>query len=205
MTKGFFLTLEGGEGVGKSSQARKLQDYFTAQGKDCVLTREPGGSPVAEAIRNLIFADKAAHISAETELLLMFAARKDHIETVIAPALEAGKTVICDRYIDSSYVYQGAIGGVSEEKLDRLTADYVAPYLPDLCLLFDAPVEISAARLAQRHGADNNRNDLKSLEHAEILRRAYLARADVAPYMRVTEASGTETETFDKILKIINL
>jgi dTMP kinase len=107
-TRGRFITLEGGEGAGKSTQARFIRDWLVERGRDVVLTREPGGSPLAEAIRSLVLGDWAEGVTPATEALLMFAARAAHWHTTIAPALDAGKDVVCDRFVDSSYAYQGA-------------------------------------------------------------------------------------------------
>ena len=144
MKKGIFITLEGVDGAGKSSHTEWLCDYFHALGHDVVLTREPGGTPIGEQLREILLHQE---MSQATEVLLMFAARQESIEQIIKPALAQGKVVISDRFTDSTYAYQGGGRGFSKEKIDQL-AQWVHADIPrDLTLLFDVPVEVARARL----------------------------------------------------------
>ena len=150
MARGLFITFEGGEGAGKSTQVGLLAMRLAAQGRDVVRTREPGGSPGGEAIRALLVTGGADRWSATTETLLMNAARCDHIERVIAPALQRGAVVICDRFADSTRAYQGAAGGAAPELIAALEAAVVGDTRPDLTFILDLPVEIGLARAAGR-------------------------------------------------------
>lgn len=154
-----FITFEGGEGSGKSTQARLLAGRLTAAGHDVVLTREPGGSPFAEAMRNVILDPATPPHSALSEALLFYAARADHLERTIRPALAAGRWVICDRFSDSSRVYQGVAGALSGDVLDRLEAIVVAPTRPDLTLIVDVPVAVGLARADARRGSASGGRD----------------------------------------------
>jgi dTMP kinase len=179
MAQGRFITLEGGEGAGKSTAAAFIRDWLAARGHTVLMTREPGGSPLAEAIRAVVLADWAEGVPAATELLLMFAARSAHVQATIRPALAAGKTVISDRFVDASWAYQGAGRGVAAARLQQLE-DYVLDGLqPQLTLLFDLPPELGLAR-AKRRG-DTNRFEAESLAFQARIRAAYLARATQAP------------------------
>jgi dTMP kinase len=164
VTRGRFITFEGGEGVGKSTQVRRLADRLRGRG-EVVVTREPGGSPGAEAIRGLLVKGPVERWSPISETLLMYAARRDHIERVIAPALARGAWVICDRFYDSSRAYQGAAGGAPASLLRALEADVVGDLIPDLTLILDLPVKAGLARAAQRgksgSGQDEGRFEAK--------------------------------------------
>ena len=146
MTRGRFITFEGGEGAGKSTQARALAERLRALDLDVVSTREPGGSPNAEALRALVVEGEAGRWSAIAETLLMNAARADHLEQVIRPALERGAWVICDRFADSTRAYQGAGGGVSADVISVIEEAVVGDDRPDLTLVFDLPVEVGLER-----------------------------------------------------------
>lgn len=154
MTRGRFITLEGGEGAGKSTQAARLVAALEAAGHRVVRTREPGGSPGAEDIRALVVRGEAARWSPRTEALLMFAARSDHLERTIRPALAAGAWVVCDRFADSSRVYQGVAGGVDPVFIEALDAAVVGPDQPDLTLVFDLPPDVGLSRAGARAGEE---------------------------------------------------
>ena len=141
MKRGKFLTLEGGEGTGKSTQAARLVDRLRERGIEVVQTREPGGTPGAEALRALLVQGGADRWSPTAELLLMYAARADHLERVIRPALKRGQWVVSDRFADSSRAYQGAGGGADPELIERIDRGVVGLDQPDLTLVFDLPVE----------------------------------------------------------------
>lgn len=175
MTRGFFIALEGGEGAGKSTQARRLAETLRASGHEVVQTREPGGSPGAEEIRKLLVTGDAARWTPLTEALLMYAAREDHLHATIRPALARGAVVISDRFADSSEAYQGAGGGVPLETLNALRSAVVGPDEPDLTLVFDLAVEAGLARAEARGG--DARFESKGTGYHQRLRDAYLAIA----------------------------
>jgi dTMP kinase len=179
VTRGRFITFEGGEGVGKSTQVRRLADRLRDRG-EVVVTREPGGSPGAEAIRALLVSGPVERWSPISETLLMYAARRDHIERVIAPALARGAWVICDRFYDSSRAYQGAAGGAPAGLLRALEAEVVGEVIPDLTLILDLPVKTGLAR-ASRRGQDEGRFEAKGAEFHERLRAAFLEIAAAEP------------------------
>jgi dTMP kinase len=174
LSRGVFITLEGSEAVGKSTIIQKIADFLTKNHIDYIQTREPGGTLLAEKIRTLIFDDTLPH-SQMTELLLLFAARRDHIERVIRPALDANKIVLCDRYIDSSYVYQSLIHTIPEKMIDSLVDDFIKPTLPDVCFIIDCDGETSFTRI-QKRGIQNH-NDDKPIAYFNHLRNGFLKRA----------------------------
>jgi dTMP kinase len=173
MRHGRFITLEGGEGTGKSTQAARLAKRLTAAGRAVVATREPGGSPGAEAIRALLVEGAPDRWSPTTETLLMYAARRDHIERVIEPALARGAWVVCDRFLDSTRAYQGAGGGASMDLIAALERDLVGPCMPDLTLVLDLPVDLGLKRAADRAGRER-RFEAKGRAFHERLCQAFL-------------------------------
>ncbi|MBX6421023.1 MAG: dTMP kinase [Nevskia sp.] len=173
--RGLFVVLEGGEGAGKSTHARRLRDWLAARGRSVVLTREPGGTPLAEAVRGLILRDWPEGMDAATEALLMFAARAAHLHGLIRPALEAGKDVICDRFVDASYAYQGAGRGLPAERIAALERFTLQGLQPDRVLVLDLAPELGLAR-AKTRGVEN-RFETESLEFMRRVRAAYLERA----------------------------
>jgi dTMP kinase len=180
VTRGRFITFEGGEGAGKSTQLRRLATRLTAAGHEVVATREPGGSPGAESIRDLVLNGAADRWSPVTETLLMYAARRDHIERVIRPALERGAWVVCDRFADSTRAYQGAAGGTDPQLIAALETFILEEVRPDLTLIFDFPPEIGLARAAARPGAEM-RFESKGMAFHERLRAGFLAIARAEP------------------------
>jgi dTMP kinase len=180
VSRGRFITFEGGEGAGKSTQARLLADALRARGIEVVLTREPGGSPGGERIRDLVVTGHAADWSAMTETLLMFAARDDHLRTVIRPALDAGKWVICDRFSDSTRAYQGVAGGVDPAFVESLDAAVVGVDQPDLTLVFDLPAQRGLDRALAR-GEGETRFEGKGAAFHARLAEAFRAIAAAHP------------------------
>ncbi|WP_020648744.1 dTMP kinase [Solimonas variicoloris] len=178
-TRGRFITLEGGEGAGKSTQARFIRDWLVERGREVVLTREPGGSPLAEAIRSLVLGDWAEGVTPPTEVMLMFAARAAHWHTTIEPALAAGRDVVCDRFVDSSYAYQGAGKGVDETALQVLERLAVGSHKPDLTLLFDIEPALGLQRTRER--GEENRFEQETLEFMQRVRESFVARARAEP------------------------
>ncbi|OTG73228.1 dTMP kinase [Acinetobacter sp. ANC 4169] len=149
-----FISFEGTEGVGKTTLIGKVHEYFVQQGQDVVLTREPGGTPMAEQIRSLLLSvNHEESMANDTELLLMYAARAQHLQQVIVPALAAGKTVLCDRFTDASFAYQCAGRGLSKEKLQLLNANFVS-HMPNITFWLDAPTELGMARARERGALD---------------------------------------------------
>lgn len=178
--RGRFITFEGGEGAGKSTQVRALVATLRARGLEVVATREPGGSPGAEALRELLVKGDAGRWSPISETLMMYAARSDHLERVIRPALDRGAWVVCDRFADSTRAYQGAGGGVSREVIEAIDAAVVGPDAPDLTLILDLPVDVGLAR-AQARGDTEGRFESKGLAFHERLRAGFLAIAAQEP------------------------
>ena len=180
MKHGRFITFEGGEGAGKSTQLTRLVARLQSQGREVVATREPGGSPGAEAIRVLVLTGAADRWSPVTETLLMYAARRDHVERVIRPALARGAWVVCDRFADSTRAYQGAAGGTAAELIAALERFVLEETRPDLTLIFDLPVEVGLARAHARAGAEM-RFESKGLAFHARLRDGFLAIAKAEP------------------------
>ena len=174
--RGMFLTFEGIDGSGKSSQARRLADHLRDQGHDVILTREPGGSPGAEEIRRLVLEGDPDRWSARTELLLFTAARRDHLERTIEPALAAGKVVICDRFADSTRMYQGLSRGNLRPLVDQLHTLMIGRE-PDLTLLIDMDPETGLSRAKGRQGTEERFEDF-GLDLQQKMRAGFLALAD---------------------------
>lgn len=172
---GLFITLEGPEGAGKSTNREYLAERLREQGLDVVLTREPGGTPLAEQIRELLLAPAAEPMASDTELLLVFAARAQHLAEVIRPALQRGAVVLCDRFTDATYAYQGGGRGVAIERIEQLEHFVQGDLRPDLTLIFDLPVEVGLSRAAARGRLD--RFEQEGMAFFEGVRSAYLSRA----------------------------
>lgn len=195
MTQGFFISFEGGEGAGKSTQIRRLSERLAAAGHDVVVTREPGGSPGAEAIRELLVNGEADRWSPVTETLLMYAARRDHVERVIRPALARGAIVLCDRFADSTRAYQGAGGDAPASLIAALEDHVLGGTVPDLTLILDLPAEIGLQRAEARGGAA--RFESKGLAFHERLRAGYLeiARREPERCVVIEANAGIEAVT----------
>jgi dTMP kinase len=180
--RGRFITFEGGEGTGKSTQAALLTQRLRAMGIGVVLTREPGGSPGAEIIRHVLLSGAAKSLGADAEAILMAAARDDHVSATIAPALARGRWVISDRFADSTKVYQGALGGVDPRLIKALYRVTVGDLKPDLTFILDVPAETGLERAGKRRGeAGADRFEAESVEFHEKLREAYLLLAATEP------------------------
>jgi len=176
---GLFITLEGPEGAGKSTNREYLAELLKQAGVEVVLTREPGGTPLAERIRELLLAPDTEVMAVDTELLLMFAARAQHLAGVIRPALARGAVVLCDRFTDATYAYQGGGRGLAHERIAILEQFVQGDLRPDLTLVFDLPVEVGLARAAARGKLDRFEQEQQSF--FEAVRQTYLARAAQAP------------------------
>lgn len=176
---GLFITLEGPEGAGKSTNREYLAERLREQGLDVVMTREPGGTPLAERIRELLLAPTDETMAADTELLLMFAARAQHLAQIIRPALARNAVVLCDRFTDATYAYQGGGRGLSQARIATLESFVQGTLRPDLTLVFDLPVEVGLARAAARGRLD--RFEQEGQAFFEAVRQAYLQRAQGEP------------------------
>ncbi|MDX1434783.1 MAG: dTMP kinase [Gammaproteobacteria bacterium] len=187
--RGRFITVEGIEGAGKSTQVAAIATFLEARGLGAVLTREPGGTPLGEAVRGLLLDPAFTGMAADAELLLMFAARAEHLARVIEPALAAGSWVVSDRFTDATYAYQGGGRGLDAARIAAVE-DWVQGALrPDLTLVLDLPVETGLARIAARGGPDRFEGEDRAF--FERTRAVYLARARAAPARyRVVDASG---------------
>jgi dTMP kinase len=191
--QGRFITFEGGEGVGKSTQIRRAAAWLEAEGVEVLLTREPGGTPRAEQLRSLLLDRTDEPMPQSCELLLMFAARATHLANLIEPAVARGAWVLCDRFTDATYAYQGGGRGLPEADIDALVRIVHPQRQPDLTVLLDAPVELGLARARERNGADGpDRFETERAEFFERVRQTYLQRATREPArFRVIDASGT--------------
>ncbi|MDK4200721.1 dTMP kinase [Pseudomonas sp. HR1] len=190
---GLFITLEGPEGAGKSTNRDYLAELLGSGGREVVLTREPGGTPLAERIREILLAPAAEPMAVDTELLLMFAARAQHLAQVVRPALARGALVLCDRFVDATYAYQGGGRGVPVERIATLEAFVLGDLQPDLTLVFDLPVEIGLARAARRGALDRFEREQRAF--FEAVRQTYLDRAQAVPARyRLIDASRSLAE-----------
>ena len=201
---GFFLTVEGAEGVGKSTAVTYICNLLDDANIQYICTREPGGTPLGEALRDILLQqDTEFDITANAELLLMFAARMQHIETVIKPALEAGLWVVCDRFIDASYAYQGGGRQISDDRIQQLAHWVLNDLHPDLTLLFDAPIEVGMARARQRGPTD--RFEQEQQVFFERVSSKYRQRAAQEPErIVVIDASQAIEQVQSDIRRILN-
>lgn len=191
---GHFITLEGGEGTGKSTQVRRLVPALEARGIAAVASREPGGSPGAEEIRRLLVEGEPGRWEVMTETLLAYAARADHVARIIGPALLAGKWVVCDRFNDSTFAYQGAARGLPRETIRRIDSAVLDDFKPDLTLILDLDVDIGLERAMARKGAESRFERFGRAFHLQA-RQAFLEIAKRHPdRCRVIDAGGTEDE-----------
>ena len=200
MNKAKFITFEGVDGAGKSTHLAWFTDALRQRGTDLVLTREPGGTPLGEKLREILLHEP---MHAETEAMLMFAARREHLEQVIRPAMEQGTWVVSDRFSDASFAYQGGGRGVLIAKLEQLERWVQDDLQPDLTLLFDIPIEVARQRLASNASLD--RFELEQGEFFERVRQAYLARAAKKPQrFIVIEAEKSISEVKQKLSEVIS-
>lgn len=200
--KGLFITFEGGEGAGKSSQIKRLAEKLRELGHDLVVTREPGGSPGAEAVRHVLLSGAAEKFGTEMEAILFSAARSDHVDTIIRPALEADKTVLCDRFMDSSRVYQGITGNVDITLLGQLEAVACEDAWPDLTVVLDVPIEVGMKRATARRAESEapDRYEKEPLELQDLRRQGYLSIAKSEPVRCVVvDGDGTPAQVFTRL------
>ncbi len=201
--RGHFITIEGIEGAGKSTVLDAVRERLEAAGARVVVTREPGGTPLAESVRGLLLDPGNAAMTVETELLLMFAARADHLAHRIRPALEAGQWVVCDRFTDATYAYQGGGRGVHAERIAELERLVQGTFRPDLTILLDLPAEAGLARANGRGAPD--RFERETLEFFERVRATYAARAQAEPErIRRVDARGTPEEVRAAVAAVLD-
>jgi dTMP kinase len=202
MKKGFFITLEGGEGAGKSTQNKRIIKWISEHGGNVVETREPGGTVISEQIRRLLLDTRNAGLNAISELLMMFAARSQLVQEVILPALAEGKVIVCDRFTDASYAYQGGGRQLGAETVSVVEKLVLKGLQPDLTLLFDVPVELGMKRVAGRGEAD--RFEIESIRFFERVRNAYLERAKADPQrFRIIDASQDEERVWAQVQDVL--
>lgn len=200
-----FITLEGGEGVGKSTQLPRLAAAIRARGHDVVTTREPGGTSGAEAIRGLLMTGAVDRWSPRAEALLFAAARADHVEKVILPALQSGSWVICDRFIDSSRAYQGGAGGISDADILTLHAIGTEGLLPDRTLVLSIPPAVSNARTSERDGDERDRMGGRAEAYYEKVTSLFEAFvADDSSRFRIVSATGSEQDVTDRLVSALD-
>lgn len=206
---GLFVTFEGGEGAGKSTQIRMLAVSLRGLGQHVVVTREPGGSPGAEAVRHVILSGAAERYGTRMEALLFAAARNDHVEEVIRPALQAGKVVLCDRFLDSSRVYQGTTGNLEPAFIERLQNVAVNGVMPDCTLILDLPAAIGLERARQRAVGPSSSNgpdrfEKEELDTHEKRREAFLELAERDPLRcRVIDATQSREKIARQVLAVV--
>ncbi len=174
--RGAFITVEGADGAGKTTQMDFIEGWLTDRGIDVVRTREPGGTPLGERLRDLLLHDKDLSISADTELMMVFAARRQHIEELILPAMEAGRWVLSDRFTDATYAYQGAGRGISEQRIALLEQWVQEGLFPDLTLVLDVALEVGVSRSEGRNDT-RDRFEREAVEFKQAVRQCYLDRA----------------------------
>jgi dTMP kinase len=204
--RGRFITFEGGEGTGKSTHAAQLAQRLSSLGIGVVLTREPGGSPGAEAIRHVLLSGVTKPLGPAAEAILFAAARDDHVRHTIEPALARGSWVVCDRFIDSTRVYQGALGQLDPKMISALERLTVGELRPDLTFVLDVPAEVGLARAGKRRGdGATDRFEAEALAFHQELREAY-QRLAVAEARRcvVIDATAPKPEVADRIWKFVH-
>lgn len=205
---GIFITVEGGEGVGKSTQLANIRSHLEGNGRDVVMTREPGGTPFAEDVRQLLLTPREEKVAPDAELLLMFAARTSHLQDLIHPALAAGKWVVSDRFTDATYAYQGGGRGLSVDRICTLEKFVQDGFRPHATLLLDAPVDVGMARARERNDVPD-RFERENNEFFKRVRHVYLERAAAEPErfiiidaaVSLDEVSASVRAALDRLLE----
>ncbi len=199
---GKFITIEGIEGVGKTTNREYIRDQLQRAGKPCIETREPGGTPLGEALREMLLEHKHEGMSPDAELLMMFAARAEHLHKVIVPALEAGNNVLCDRFTEATYAYQGGGRGINVKKISDLENWVQGELRPDLTIILDAPVAIGRERAGKRSAPD--RIEKEQNDFFERVRHTYLELAEHYPHrIAVVDASVSIAKVQDQIYHVM--
>ena len=202
MKKGLFITLEGIEGAGKSTAVDFIEDFLTKEGHDVIKTREPGGTVIGEQIREILLKNENYTLTYDTELLLVFSARAQHIQEVILPALSSGKIILCDRFTDASYAYQGGGRGIDASRINLLEKWVYGDLRPNLTLLFDLDVSIGMQRTKKRSDAD--RFEREEINFFEKIRNTYLERAKNEPQrFRIINSASSLESVKEQIITIL--
>jgi dTMP kinase len=202
--KGYFISSEGPEGAGKTTIMNLLGNKLIEEGYDVVMTREPGGIMISEKIRNIILDNKHTMMDSRTEALLYAAARRQHLIEKVQPALEEGKIVICDRFIDSSLAYQGYARGIGVEEILAINKFAIGSTMPDKTILFDIEPSVGLARINAHDDREKNRLDVESLAFHEKVREGYLSLVDQYPErIQLVDASRTLEEVLNEVYKVI--
>ena len=200
---GKFISIEGVEGAGKSTQVSFIQDYLTSLGKIVVVTREPGGTELSEKIRHLLLEPSSNSMANDTELLLMFASRAEHVSQVINPALHRGDWVLCDRFLDATYAYQGGGRGIQRQRIQQIADWTLRGLIPDLTLLFDLPVELGLERVLERK-EDMDRFEQEKIDFFQKIRKSYLKSAKADPNrIKILDASLSITKIQEQLTQLI--
>jgi dTMP kinase len=203
MERGKFITIDGVEGAGKSTQIEFICEYLKAKGVNVVLTREPGGTDVGEKIRTLLLSNSTGKMHADTELMMMFAARNEHIQNKIMPTLGRGDWVLSDRFTDASYAYQGGGRGLDVERIVQLEQWVLQDFTPDMTLLLDVPVEVGMSRVESRGKKD--RIELEATDFFNRVRQAYIDRSEQFPdRIKLIDSSQTVEHTKQQIKVILD-
>ena len=203
MKTGKFITIDGVEGAGKSTQIKFICDYLQAKGINVVLTREPGGTDLGEKIRELLLSTQTQSMHNDSELLLMFAARNEHIHHKIMPALERGDWVLSDRFTDASYAYQGGGRGLDIERIEQLEYWVLGDFAPDMTLLLDIPVEQGMSRVESR--GEKDRIELEKMDFFQRVRQAYIDRSEKYPdRIKLIDSSKEREHTSQQIQQILD-
>ena len=203
MERGKFITIDGVEGAGKSTQIEFICEYLKVKGVDVILTREPGGTDIGEKIRTLLLSNSTGKMHADTELMLMFAARNEHIQNKIMPALKQGDWVLSDRFTDASYAYQGGGRGLDVSRIAQLEQWVSQDFTPDMTLLLDVPVEIGMSRVESRGKKD--RIELEATDFFNRVRQAYIDRSEQFPErIKLIDSSQTVEHTKQQIKVILD-
>ena len=200
-TQGLFITVEGTEGVGKSTNMAFIEQWLKESGKELVITREPGGTDLGEKLRSVLLDAKEQSMCDDTELLLMFAARAQHLQEVILPALESGKWVLCDRFTDSTYAYQGGGRGIKNSRIAELEQWVQGDRRPDMTLILDLPIDIGLERAGKRSTPD--RFELEKHDFFNKVRDAFLARAAANPERYAVIDASPAIEEVQQSIQIV--
>ena len=203
MASGIFITVEGVDGAGKSTQLVFLEEFLRERGLEVLVTREPGGTSLGEAVRELLIGENEIAVTDDVELMLIFTARLQHLEEVIVPGVAAGKCVICDRFTDATYAYQGGGRGISVARIRQLEEWVQQGFQPDLTLVFDLPVDTGAAR-SRKRGEGADRFERQDSTFKETVRNTYLDRVHQYPErMRLIDASRGKEQVTEDMISIV--
>lgn len=202
---GKFITIEGGEGAGKSLAIQSVKKHLEGMGYDVIVTREPGGVPLAERIRELTLDKGITDMDIVTEMFLFAASRREHLVKKVLPALEDGKVVLCDRFVDSSFVYQGIVGGLGVDFVWDVNKAAIGDLMPDFTLYMDLDPNVGLARIGKNKDREVNRLDMKPIDYHQAVRKGYLEIAErFTDRIEVVDASGTVEEVIGLLLGVVD-